>query len=174
MPNLNHRFFGMSKGAGGTMNTRKKVFIACVLMAMSVSVKCDAAVSLNTGVKCVKLSSGTLCDRPPESQLSAGGEFTTNCGGVAVTVISQCATDDAGSGAAVLSDDKLRMMVGGANANCWCKIISPVVSAWVPAGKGSSLCSIQSYYGAINEIGCLQACASYLESGSNNAFFEHI
>lgn len=175
MPNLNHRFFGMSKGAGGTMNTRKKVFIACVLMAMSVSVKCDAAVSLNTGVKCVKLSSGIACDRPPESQLSAGGEFTTNCGGVAVTVISQCATDNAGSGAAVLSDDKLRMMVGGANANCWCKIISPVVSAWVPMGTGSSLCNIQSDSGIINETGCLQACASYLEYGEyNNMFFEHI
>ena len=156
------------------MNTRKKVFIACMLTTMSVSVKCDAAVSLNTGVKCVKLSSQIACDRPPESQLSAGGEFTTNCGGVAVTVISQCATDDAGSGAAVLPDEKLRMMVNGANTNCWCKMISPGVSAWVPMGKGSSLCSIQSY-GAISEIGCLRACASYLEMGEyNNEFFEHI
>lgn len=174
MPNLNHRFFGMSKGAGGTMNTRKKVFIACVLMAMSVSVKCDAAVSLNTGVKCVKLSSGIACDLPPASQLHAGGEFTTNCGGVAVTVISQCATDNAGSGAAVLPDEKLRMLVNGTNDNCWCKIISPVVSAWVPAGTGSSLCNVTNNYGVISEIGCMDACVEYLRNGPNNAFFEHI
>lgn len=159
------------------MNTRKKVFIACVLMAMSVSVKCDAAVSLNTGVKCVKLSSETTCDFPEYNSSTYSswrpGEITLDCGGVAVTVISQCATDEAGSGAAVLPDDKLRMMVGGANANCWCKMISPVVSAWVPMGKGSSLCNIND--AGIDESGCIKACAEYLHDGYyNNEYFEHI
>jgi len=168
----------MSKGAGGTMNTRKKVFIACVLMAMSVSVKCDAAVSLNTGVECVKLSSETTCYFPEYGSSTYSswkpGEITLDCDGVAVTVISQCATDDAGSGAAVLPDDKLRMLVGGTNTSCWCKIISPVVSAWVPVGAGSSLCNIQSS-GYIDESGCIKACAEYLYNGSsNNEYFEHI
>lgn len=173
MPNLNHRFFGMSKGAGGTMNTRKKVFIACVLMAMSVSVKCDAAVSLNTGVKCVKLSSEHTCYFPYSDDPN-DGEVTLDCDGVAVTVISQCANDNAGSGAAVLPDENLRMMVNGTNDNCWCKIISPVVSAWVPAGKGSSLCNVSGGYGYVNEIGCMDACVEYLRNGPNNAFYEHI
>lgn len=159
------------------MNTRKKVFIACLLMAMSVSVKCDAR-SLNTGVKCVKLSSGTTCyfSEYDSSTYSSWkpGEITLDCDGVAVTVISQCANDNAGSGAAVLSDDKLRMMVGGANANCWCKMISPALSAWVPMGTGSSLCNIQSS-GYIDESGCIKACAEYLYNGSyNNEYFEHI
>lgn len=162
------------------MNTRKKVFIACILTTMSVSVKCDAAVSLNTGVKCVKLSSRTTCDFPEYNSSTYSswkpGEITLNCDGVAVTIISQCANNDAGSGAAVLPDDGLRMVVGdGLNSSCWCKMISPVVSAWVPMGNGSSLCKVDSGDGLIDEGECIKVCAEYLKYGNyNNMFFEHI
>lgn len=165
MPNLNHRFFGMSKGAGGTMNTRKKVFIACMLTTI-------VAPAYALRLKCVALTSDTIC--PDASFSGYGMEFTANCQSTAlgsrrvpVTVIGMCAGGQQTVGTAQADSAFLFGSSTSTSQNgCWCKVISPVRSKWVSAGGCSGDNNMT--------VKCLSLCAQQLAVDNATTFTKAI
>ena len=78
--------------------------------------------------KCVKLTSSTTCTS--YSGATNQSNWSATCGGIEIQGVALCGYQYGGSNGATTETVTFSSNSDN-NKNCWCKMVSPAVSAWV-------------------------------------------
>ena len=103
---------------------KKHLIIAGIICAVSI----PPAYAVT---KCVKLTTSTTCT----NAYSAKSNWSVTCGGVQIQGVAFCGSLD-GDSVGTKSGSVTTSSNSDDNRHCWCKMVSPAVSAWVFNSSG--------------------------------------